>query len=180
MKEQVKDQIRKERWSRSLGTPTGLGAAATQDITGALNTLLADMFALYVKTKSFHWHMSGPHFLEYHLLIDDQATQIYETIDPIAERVRKVGGLTIRSIGQVARLQRVLDNDADYVSPLDMLAELRDDNGQLAIRMREVHGVCSEHGDVATTSLLESWIDEAEKRVWFLYEAGRPADVPGH
>ena len=129
------------------------------------------MFALYLKTKNFHWHVSGPHFRDYHLLLDEQADQLYATTDPIAERVRKLGGTTLRSIGHIARLQRVQDNDADYVTPLDMLAELRDDNVQLAARMRETHNVCDEHGDVATASLLEVWIDEAERRVWFLFEA---------
>jgi starvation-inducible DNA-binding protein len=159
-----------------LKTPTGLGPDATRDISGALNALLADMFALYMKTKNFHWHMSGPHFRDYHLLLDEQAEQIYDTTDAIAERVRKVGGTTLRSIGHIARLQRVLDNDADYVTPLDMLAELRDDNMQAATRMRETHGVCDERGDVASASLLENWIDECERRVWFLFEASRPAD----
>jgi starvation-inducible DNA-binding protein len=163
-----------------LHTPTGLGSAATRDISGALNALLADMFALYVKTKNFHWHMSGPHFRDYHLLLDEQADQLFGTTDTIAERVRKIGGTTLRSIGHIGRLQRVLDNDADYVTPLDMLAELRDDNMQLAGRMRETHNVCEEHGDVATASLLEIWIDEAERRTWFLFEASRPGDAPGH
>ncbi len=158
-----------------LATPTGLGAQATRDISGALNALLADFFALYLKTKNFHWHISGPHFRDYHLLLDEQADQLYATTDDIAERTRKVGGTTLRSIGHIARLQRVLDNDADYVTPPDMLAELRDDNMQLAARMRETHDVCDEHGDVATASLLENWIDQAERRVWFLFEASRGA-----
>ena len=161
------------RRKASLKTPTGLGEGATKDISGALNALLADVFALYMKTKNFHWHMSGPHFRDYHLLLDEQADQIYATSDPIAERVRKLGGTTLRSIGQISRLQRVADNDADYVTPADMLAELREDNQQFTARMRQVHNVCDEHGDVATASLLEVWIDEAEKRVWFLFEAGR-------
>jgi len=159
-----------------LQTPTDLGSAASKEISGALNALLADMFALYLKTKNFHWHVSGPSFRDYHLLLDEQATQIYETTDPIAERVRKLGGTTLRSIGQISRLQRVLDNEADYVTPLDMLAELRDDNQQLVSRMREAHNVCDEHGDVATASLIEVWIDEAERRVWFLYETTRKAE----
>jgi starvation-inducible DNA-binding protein len=157
----------------ALRTPTYLGANAVHDISGALTALLADMFALYVKTKNFHWHVSGPHFRDYHLLLDEQAGQIYATTDPIAERVRKLGGTTLRSIGHVARLQRVSDNDADYVEPLAMLAELRDDNLQLAARLRETHEVCDKHGDVATASLIENWIDEAEQRVWFLFEVGR-------
>ena len=162
-----------------LKTPTNLTSTATQDISGSLNILLADMFALYMKTKNFHWHVSGPHFRDYHLLLDEQADQIYATTDGIAERVRKVGGTTIRSIGHIGRLQRVLDNDADFVTPLDMLAELRDDSMQLAAHMREAHGLCDEHGDVATASLLEVWIDEAERRIWFLFEASRRADAPG-
>jgi starvation-inducible DNA-binding protein len=163
----------KARRKAPLATPTNLGANATRDLTGALNVLLADMFALYLKTKNFHWHVSGPHFRDYHLLLDDQAAQIYATTDPIAERVRKIGGTTIRSIGEVARLQTIADNDADYVTPLDMLAELREDNMQLLSRLRETHELCDEHNDVATTSLIENWIDEAELRVWFLFEAGR-------
>ena len=131
------------------------------------------MFALYLKTKNFHWHVSGPHFRDYHLLLDEQADQIYATTDPIAERVRKLGGNTLRSIGQIARLQRLADNDADYVTPLDMLAELREDNQRLVASMREAHVVCDEHGDVATASLIEVWIDEAERRIWFLFETGR-------
>jgi starvation-inducible DNA-binding protein len=162
-----------------LGTPTSLGAEATRDISGALNALLADMFALYVKTKNFHWHVSGPHFRDYHLLLDEQAGQLFATTDVIAERVRKVGGMTLRSIGHIARLKRVLDNDAEYVTPLDMLAELRDENKRLAERMRETHGVCDDHRDVATASLLENWIDEAEQRVWFLFEASRPGEAAG-
>ena len=162
-----------------LGTPTDLGSAATRDISGALNALLADFFALYLKTKNFHWHVSGPHFRDYHLLLDEQGDQLYATTDVIAERVRKVGGTTLRSIGHIARLQRVSDNDADYVTPLDMLAELRDDNVQLAQRLRATHGVCDEHGDVATTSLIEIWIDEAERRTWFLFEASRAGEMPG-
>ena len=157
-----------------LQTPTDLGAVAAKDICAALNTLLADCFALYLKTKNFHWHVSGPHFRDYHLLLDEQADQIYATTDPIAERVRKLGGTTLRSIGQISRLQRLSDNDSDYVTPQDMLAELRDDNQRLVASFRETHDVCDEHGDVATASLIEVWIDEAERRVWFLYESGRP------
>jgi starvation-inducible DNA-binding protein len=157
----------------ALSTPTDLGADATRDISAALNLLLADMFALYLKTKNFHWHMSGPHFRDYHLLLDEQADQIFATTDTIAERVRKIGGTTLRSIGHIARLQRVLDNDAQYATPLDMLAELRDDNEQLVARLRQAHGLCDEYGDVASASLIEIWIDEAERRVWFLFEAIR-------
>jgi starvation-inducible DNA-binding protein len=163
----------KARRTAPLGTPTTLGSNATRDISAALTTLLADVFALYLKTKNFHWHMSGPHFRDYHLLLDEQANQIYATTDVIAERVRKIGGTTVRSIGHVGRLQRLLDNDADYVTPPDMLAELRDDNKQLTIYLRETHELCDEQGDVATASLIENWIDEAEGRIWFLFEAGR-------
>src|SRR5882672_7558618 len=157
----------------ALGTPTDLSAEAVDAVTAGLNPLVADAFSLYLKTKNFHWHVSGPHFRDYHLLLDEQADQLYATTDPIAERVRKLGGTTLRSIGQISRLQRVADNDADYVTAPDMLAELRDDNQQLVARMRQAHGVCEEHNDVATASLIEVWIDEAERRVWFLYEAGR-------
>jgi starvation-inducible DNA-binding protein len=163
----------KARRKAPLDTPTNLGANATRDLSGALTTLLADVFALYVKTKNFHWHMSGPHFRDYHELLDEHADQILGITDDIAERVRKIGGTTLRSVGQIARLQRVMDNDAEFVSPQDMLAELREDNKDLSQRMREVHELCDEHGDVATASLLENWIDEAEKRTWFLFEAGR-------
>jgi starvation-inducible DNA-binding protein len=163
----------KELRKTPLHTPTDLNSNAVRELSGALNTLLADMFALYLKTKNFHWHVSGPHFRDYHLLLDEQAEQIFATTDDIAERVRKIGGTTLRSIGQVGRLQRVLDNDADYVTPEDMLAELRDDNKQLVVNLRETHGLCDEQGDVATASLIENWIDEAERRVWFLFEAGR-------
>jgi starvation-inducible DNA-binding protein len=156
-----------------LETPTDLASNAVHDISGALTIVLADMFALYLKTKNFHWHVSGPHFRDYHLLLDDQATQILATTDAIAERVRKIGGTTLRSVGQIGRLQRVLDNDADYVAPLDMLAELRDDSKQLAAHLRETHALCAEQGDVASASLLEIWIDEAETRTWFLFEASR-------
>ena len=148
--------------------------SATADIAGALNAILADVFALYLKTKNFHWHMSGPHFRDYHLLLDEQADQLYAMTDPIAERIRKLGGTTLRSIGHIARTQRVLDNDADYVEPLDMLAELREDNKTLAARLREAHDVCDEHRDIASASLIEVWIDETERRTWFLFEASRP------
>jgi starvation-inducible DNA-binding protein len=169
----MKDKDAKSSRTARLQTPTDLGSAATKDVSAALNVLLADVFALYVKTKNFHWHVSGPHFRDYHLLLDEQADQIFAISDPIAERVRKVGGTTLRSIGQISRIQRVKDNDAEYVTPLDMLAELREDNLALAARMRETHDVCEEHNDVATTSLLEVWIDEAERRAWFLFETTR-------
>ena len=167
------------RRSAKLDTPTSLGEKATRDISGALNALLADFFALYPKTKNFHWHVFGPDFRDYHLLLDEQGDQLYATTDPIAERIRKLGGTTLRSIGHIARLQRVSDNDAEYVTPLDMLAELREDNARLADRMRETHNVCDEHRDVATASLLEVWIDEAERRAWFLFEATRPGETSG-
>lgn len=163
----------------ALETPTDLNSNAVRDVAAALNLLLADVFALYLKTKNFHWHMSGPHFRDYHLLLDEQADQIFAMTDAIAERVRKIGGTTLRSIGHIARLQRVLDNDAEYVAPLDMLAELRDDNKQMAAAMREAHGVCEEAGDVASTSLIEVWIDETERRTWFLFEAARRGEEPG-
>jgi starvation-inducible DNA-binding protein len=167
----------KARQKAPLDTPTDLAGNAVTDIAGALNALLADVFALYLKTKNFHWHMSGPHFRDYHLLLDEQSEQIFAMTDDIAERVRKIGGTTLHSIGHIARLQRLEDNDADYVSPLDMLAELRDDNKQLVASMRETHDLCDEHGDVATTSLLENWIDEAERRTWFLFESTRTHDA---
>jgi starvation-inducible DNA-binding protein len=174
----INDEIRLRR-SAALHTRNDLGAEATKDVSGALNALLADLFALYVKTKNFHWHVSGPHFRDYHLLLDEQADQIFALTDTVAERVRKLGGSTLRSIGHIARLQRVKDNDADFVSPQDMLAELRDDNLRLISQMREAHSVCDERRDVATASLLELWIDEAERRVWFLFEASRRGDEPG-
>jgi starvation-inducible DNA-binding protein len=166
----------KARRTAPLKTPTDLGSNATQDISGALTTLLADMFALYVKTKNFHWHVSGPHFYGLHLMFDEQAAQIFATTDDIAERVRKIGGTTLRSTGHIARLQRIQDNDADFVTPLDMLAELREDNTHLVAMMRETHDLCDEHDDVATESLLENWIDEAERRIWFLFESSRRAE----
>ncbi len=166
--------------SPRLKTPTDLGSNASKDIAGALNAILADSFALYLKTKNFHWHVSGPHFRDYHQLLDEQADQIFATTDAIAERVRKIGGNTLRSIGDIARQQRLADNDANYVEPQDMLAELRDDNQRVVASMREAHGLCDEHEDVATASLLETFIDDAEKRVWFLYEASRKSDPTGH
>jgi starvation-inducible DNA-binding protein len=156
-----------------LDTPTDLGANARGDISGALNGVLADAFALYLKTKNFHWHASGPHFRDYHLLFDEQAEQIFAMTDVLAERVRKVGGTTLRSIGHIARQQRIPDNDAEYVAPDDMIAELRDDNQTLIERMRAAHTVCDEHEDKASTSILEVFIDEAERRHWFLFETSR-------
>jgi starvation-inducible DNA-binding protein len=163
-----------------LVTPTDLNRAATKEVAGAMNAILADVFALYLKTKNFHWHMSGPHFRDYHLLLDEQGDQLFAMTDPIAERVRKLGGLTIRSIGHIAKLQRVLDNDAEYVEPSDMLAELRDDNKALAASLREAHNVCEEHRDLATASLIEVWIDETERRTWFLFESSRRGDSSEH
>ena len=156
-----------------LGTPTDLKPEAARDISAGLAGLLADVFALYVKTKNFHWHMSGPRFRDYHLLLDEHGDQIFAMTDPIAERARKIGGATLKSIGDIARRQRILDNDAEYVTPKDMLAELRDDNKSLTTSLREVHNVCDGYGDVATASLLEVWIDETERRTWFLFEATR-------
>jgi starvation-inducible DNA-binding protein len=171
-----KTEDRKRRRRAPLDTPTDLKPAATRDIAGAMNAILADVYALYFKTKNFHWHLSGPHFRDYHLLFDEQGDQLFAMADPIAERIRKVGGSTIRSIGHVSRLQRVKDNDAEYVDPKDMLAELRENNKELAARLREVHDVCDEHRDIATASLIEVWIDETERRTWFLFEAGRRGD----
>src|ERR1700694_6207335 len=157
----------------SLTTPTTLSKKAVHDISKALIPLLSDVFALYLKTKNFHWHMSGPHFRDYHLMLDDQGDQLFSMTDAIAERARKLGGTTVRSIGQISRTQRIVDNDSEYVKPFDMIVELRDDNAILTQYMREVHALCDEAGDVATASLLENWIDETEKRTWFLFECGR-------
>ncbi|HZY71683.1 MAG TPA: DNA starvation/stationary phase protection protein [Edaphobacter sp.] len=168
------------RQERPLATPTDLKPAATKDIAGAMNAILADVFALYMKTKNFHWHMSGPHFRDYHLLLDEHADQIFAMTDPIAERIRKIGGTTLHSIGHIARTQRVLDNDAEYVEPEDMLSELLEDSKALAMRLRESHGVCEDHNDVATASLIENWIDETERRTWFLFEISRKRDSTGH
>jgi starvation-inducible DNA-binding protein len=165
-----------QRRDAPLETRTDLSHSAVKDISAAMNAILADVFALYVKTKNFHWHMSGPHFRDYHLLLDDHADQIFAMTDPIAERVRKLGGLTLHSIGEISRTQRVLDNDAEYVEPLDMLAELGEDNKTMVAGLREAHNVCDEHRDVATTSLIEVWIDETERRAWFLFEATRRAN----
>ncbi|HXA08895.1 MAG TPA: DNA starvation/stationary phase protection protein [Chthoniobacterales bacterium] len=168
-----KTQELKVRRSAPLATRTDLTPSATKDIAGAMNAILADVFALYLKTKNFHWHMSGPHFRDYHLLLDEHADQLFAMTDPVAERVRKIGGPTLKSIGQISRTQRVVDNNAEYVEPLDMLAELADDNRTLAARLRETHNVCDEHRDFATASLIEVWIDETERRTWFLFEATR-------
>jgi starvation-inducible DNA-binding protein len=170
----------KDRRRAPLSSPTDLTAEATRDVSGAMNAVLADVFALYLKTKNFHWHLSGPHFRDYHLLFDEQADQLFALTDPIAERVRKIGGSTLKSIGQIAHLQRVLDNDADYVDPEDMLSELCEDNKTLAARLREAHNVCEEHRDIATASLIETWIDETERRTWFLFETSRRGMTGGH
>jgi len=170
----------KTRQMAPIATPTDLKPAAIQDIAAAMNGILADAFGLYLKTKNFHWHISGPHFRDYHLLLDEQAAEIFAMTDPIAERIRKVGGSTLKSIGHISRIQRLLDNDAEYVEPMDMLAELREDNKTLAKRLREAHNVCEEHRDVATASLIEVWIDETERRTWFLFEASRPGNSMGH
>jgi starvation-inducible DNA-binding protein len=162
-----------QRRDAPLATRTDLSRAAVKDISGAMNAILADVFALYLKTKNFHWHMSGPHFRDYHLLLDEHADQLFAMTDPIAERVRKLGGITLRSIGQISRTQRILDNDAEYVEPLDMLAELAEDNKTLTGRLRQAHNVCDKHRDVATASLTEVWIDETERRTWFLFESTR-------
>jgi starvation-inducible DNA-binding protein len=175
----MRNETATARRAAPLDTPTDLDSGGVAVVAQALNVLLADMFALYLKSKNFHWHMSGPSFRDYHLLLDEQADRIFATTDAIAERVRKLGAPTLRSIGDISRRQRLLDNDASYVTPLDMLAELREDNRQLAARMRECHGICAEHGDVASESFLETWIDEAERRVWFLFEASRRGDEPG-
>ena len=167
-----KSELQRRR-EAPLATPTDLTRSASKDISGAMNAILADVFALYLKTKNFHWHMSGPHFRDYHLLLDEQAEQLFAMTDPIAERIRKIGGLALRSIGHISRTQRVLDNDAEYVEPLDMIAELADDNKTMAARLREAHNVCDEHRDVATASLIEVWIDETERRTWFLSEIKR-------
>jgi starvation-inducible DNA-binding protein len=176
----AKRQILTQRRDARLHTPTDLTPAATKEVSAAMNAILADVFALYLKTKNFHWHMSGPHFRDYHLLLDEHADQLFAMTDPIAERVRKIGGLTLRSIGNIAQLQRVSDNDADFVEPSDMLAELREDNKSLAERLRQAHNVCEEHRDLATASLIEVWIDETERRTWFLFESDRRGDSSGH
>jgi starvation-inducible DNA-binding protein len=162
-----------KRQKAPLATPSDIDPEGVKDITGALNALLADVFTLYLKTKNFHWHMSGPHFRDYHLLLDDHGDQIFAMTDDIAERVRKIGGTTIRSIGHIARLQRIHDNDAEYVTPQDMLSELREDDKALTLSMRAAHTLCDDAGDVATASLLENWIDQSQRRIWFLFETTR-------
>jgi starvation-inducible DNA-binding protein len=169
----MKADTTKSRRKAALDTPSHFSDNAIKDISASLSALLADFFALYIKTKNFHWHMSGPNFRDYHLLLDEQGEQIFAATDDIAERARKIGGTTIRSIGQINSQKRILDNDAEFVTANDMLSELRDDNLQLTDEMRQIHDLCDEHGDVATASMLENWIDEAERRVWFLFEATR-------
>ena len=174
-----RDDLRRERRA-PLITPTDLDRRATRDVSAVMNGVLADVFALYLKTKNFHWHMSGPHFRDYHLLLDEHAAQVFAMTDPIAERIRKIGGQTLKSIGQIVKMKHILDNDADYVEPSDMLAELCQDNGTLAANLREAHNVCEEHRDIASASEIEVWIDEAERRTWFLYESARRGDSAGH
>ena len=173
-------QLKRGRSVANLDTPTDLDDAAVTEISEALNGVLADSFALYLKTKNFHWHISGPHFRDYHLLLDDQADDIFATTDQLAERVRKIGGTTLRSIGDIARHQSLQDNDEDFVGPAEMLSELMADNKAVAAAMRKAHKVADDHADVATASLLENFIDATEKRTWFLFEASRDADGSGH
>ncbi len=181
MKSTSKEKIKnlEKRRNAPLATPSDLGENAGRDIGGALNAVLADIFALYLKTKNFHWHMSGPNFRSYHLLLDEQATELFAMTDPIAERIRKLGCPTIKSIGQISRLQRVLDNDAQYVTPSDMLAELRDDSKSLTTHLRQTHALCSEYADVGSSSLIELWIDQSERRTWILFESTRRVDAQG-
>jgi starvation-inducible DNA-binding protein len=164
----------------ALDTPTDLDQAGVKKIAEKLNIILADAFALYLKTKNFHWHVSGPHFRDYHLMLDEQGEAIFATTDPLAERIRKIGGKTIRSIGQIAKLQTLKDNDDDFVKPSDMLRELMADNKKVAASMRECHELTDKYDDAATGGLLENFIDETEKRTWFLYEASRSMDDGGH
>lgn len=180
MKKSVESMHGAEDRQGLLTTPTDLKAAVTKDIAVMMNGILADVFALYLKTKNFHWHMSGPHFRDYHLLLDEHGDELFAMTDPIAERMRKLGAATLKSIGHIARMQRISDNDAAYVDPEAMLAELCEDNKALALRLREAHNVCEEGRDIATACLIEAWIDETERRTWFLFEASRPADSSGH
>ena len=169
----------KARRLAPLATPTSLPSNAVSDIAAAMTTLLADVFTIYLKTKNFHWHLSGPHFRDYHLMLDEQGDQLFAMTDDIAERVRKIGGVTLRSIGQISRQSRIADNDAEFVTAQDMLAELRSDNLDLTGFLRATHALCDEHGDVASASLIENWIDETERRAWFLYESGRHDEARG-
>ena len=170
---EVQIEDAKQHLTRPLATPTDLCVDATKEISGALTAILADVFAIYMKTKNFHWHMSGAHFRDYHLMLDEQSAQLFAMTDDIAERARKIGGRTIRSIGEISRMQRILDNDADYVEPADMLAELCEDNKQLAAELRAAHILCDERNDFSSVSMIDTWIDETERRVWFLYESYR-------
>ncbi|KJG13932.1 DNA-binding protein [Photobacterium iliopiscarium] len=170
---EVQIEDAKQHLTRPLATPTDLCVDATKEISGALTAILADVFAIYMKTKNFHWHMSGAHFRDYHLMLDEQSAQLFAMTDDIAERARKIGGRTIRSIGEISRMQRILDNDADYVEPADMLAELCEDNKQLAAELRAAHILCDERNDFSSVSMIDNWIDETERRVWFLYESYR-------
>ena len=173
-------QLKRGRPAAALDTPTDLDDKAVAAISEALNGVLADSFALYLKTKNFHWHVSGPHFRDYHLLLDDQGEDIFATTDPLAERVRKIGGTTLRSIGDIASHQSIADNDEEFVGPAEMLRELMADNKAVAAAMRKAHKIADDHEDVATASLLENYIDATEKRTWFLFEASRKADGSGH
>ena len=172
----LKTRDLKDKQDTALGTPTDLSPAGMREVAASMNAILADVFALYLKTKNFHWHLSGPHFRDYHLMFDEQAEQIFEMTDSIAERVRKIGGHTITSIGSIGRLQCITDNDAEYVKPDDMLVELCEDNKTLTTRLREAHNLCDEHRDIATASLIEVWIDETERRTWFLFAASARDD----
>jgi starvation-inducible DNA-binding protein len=173
-------QLKRGRSASNLDTPTDLDESAVKEISGALNGILADAFALYLKTKNFHWHISGPHFRDYHLMLDEHADAIFATTDPLAERVRKISGTTLRSIGHISKLQSLKDNDEEFVGPNEMLLELMNDNKAVAAAMRKAHEICDKHEDVASASLLENYIDETEKRTWFLFEASRKADATGH
>jgi starvation-inducible DNA-binding protein len=180
MTKQSTSDTAKRTVNAALATPTDLSTKSTQPVIAELNMLVADTFALYVKTKNFHWHMSGPHFRDYHVLLDEQADQIFAAIDPLAERVRKLGGKTLRSISHIAELSRIKDDDRDFVAPIEMLQELVADNKSVAANMRAAHKVCDDSDDVASASLLEVYIDETERRTWFLFEASRDADSGGH
>jgi starvation-inducible DNA-binding protein len=173
-------KLRSAKPAAALDTPTDLDSAAVRAVSAALNGLLADSYALYLKTKNFHWHVSGPHFRDYHLLLDEQAADILGATDDMAERVRKVGGTTLRSIGHIGKLQTIEDNDDDFVPPAAMLRELMNDNKKVAEAMRKAHEVADKHEDIATASLIENWIDQTEKRTWFLFEAARAAGSHGH
>ena len=173
-------QLKRSKPAPNLDTPTDLDESAVSEISEALNGILADSFALYLKTKNFHWHISGPHFGDYHLMLDEQAAAIFATTDPLAERVRKLGGTTLRSIGHLGKVQTLHDNNDEFVGPNDMLRELMNDNKAVAAAMRKAHELCEDHEDAASASLLEVYIDETEKRTWFLFEASRKADASGH